>query len=63
MQLHIENMTCGGCVRGVTRAVLSVDANAQVNVNLDSKQVNIVSDAKPDDIVAALNEAGFAPQQ
>ncbi|WP_336509768.1 heavy-metal-associated domain-containing protein, partial [Stutzerimonas kunmingensis] len=25
---HIQNMTCGGCVRGVTRAIQSVDPAA-----------------------------------
>ena len=25
MQFHIENMTCGGCVRSVTKAIQSVD--------------------------------------
>ncbi len=25
MQFHIENMTCGGCARSVTKAIQSVD--------------------------------------
>ena len=28
MQFHIENMTCGGCVRSVTKAIQSVDPQA-----------------------------------
>ena len=28
MRFHIENMTCGGCARGVTKAIQSVDAEA-----------------------------------
>ena len=31
MQFHIENMTCGGCARSVTKAIQSVDPTAEVN--------------------------------
>jgi len=30
MLLKIENMTCGGCARSVTKAIQSVDPNATV---------------------------------
>ena len=30
MQFHIENMTCGGCARSVTKAIQSVDPQAEV---------------------------------
>ena len=28
MEFHVEDMTCGGCARGVTRAIQAIDANA-----------------------------------
>jgi copper chaperone CopZ len=31
MEFHVEGMTCGGCARGVTRAIQAVDAHARVN--------------------------------
>ena len=33
MQFHIENMTCGGCVRSVTKAIQSVDPSAEVTAD------------------------------
>jgi len=61
MQFHIETMTCGGCARGVTNAVQSVDADATVTANPSNRSVEVNTTAPRDRIVAALTEAGFAP--
>jgi copper chaperone CopZ len=45
MELNVENMTCGGCVRHVTKSVLSIDANAKVEVDLAAKRVRVDSGA------------------
>ena len=31
MKYRIENMTCGGCARGVTKAIHTVDASAEIS--------------------------------
>ena len=41
---HIQNMTCGGCVRGVTRAIQSVDPAARVHADVPARRVQVVSD-------------------
>lgn len=61
MQFHIENMTCGGCVRGVTKAIQSVDPKAEVNADLTTHKVEVTSQAPRDQLVAALEGAGFDP--
>ncbi|NEX45622.1 heavy-metal-associated domain-containing protein [Pseudotabrizicola algicola] len=61
MQFHIETMTCGGCARGVTKAVQGVDAQATVQADPASRRVDITTTAPREQIVAALTEAGFAP--
>ncbi len=63
MKFNIPNMTCGGCARGVTRAIQKVDANAKVEVDLESKWVSVDSSAAAADITAALSAADFPPQQ
>ena len=63
MKFLITNMTCGGCARGVTRAIQKVDAEAKVEVDLDSKWVSVDSSAAAADIAAALSAADFPPQQ
>ena len=61
MQFHIETMTCGGCARGVTKAIQGVDATATVQADPPNRRVVVTTTAPRDRIVAALTEAGFAP--
>jgi copper chaperone len=61
MHFHIETMTCGGCARGVTKAIQGVDAGATVTADPPNRRVDVTSTAPRDQIVAALTEAGFAP--
>ncbi len=62
MQFHIENMTCGGCARSVTKAIQSVDANAQIVTDPPSRRVQITSSAPQEQVEAALREAGYPPR-
>lgn len=59
MQFHIENMSCGGCARGVTKAVQALDAGAQVTVDLVSRMVQVQTSAAQPAVEAALAEAGY----
>lgn len=63
MQFHIDNMTCGGCARGVTKAIQSVDADAQVTADPSSRLVEVKSSASPEQLAAALRDAGFPPRE
>ena len=63
MQLHIENMTCGGCARSVTAAIKEVDADATVEIDLPTKRVHIASARPAEHFIQALDEAGFPAQQ
>jgi copper chaperone len=58
-ELQVEGMTCGGCVRSVTKAVQSVDGNAKVEVDLASKKVRVDTQAGLDAVKAAVSEAGY----
>ncbi len=61
MQFHIENMTCGGCARSVTKAIQSVDPAAEVSVDSGARKVDVKSSAPRERLVAALTEVGYAP--
>jgi copper chaperone len=61
MQFHIQDMTCGGCVRGVSAAIRSVDPGAEVKADLETRNVEVQTQAPREQLVAALTEAGFAP--
>lgn len=62
MQLHIDNMTCGGCARSVTKAIQSVDANAEIVTDPPNRRVQITSSATQEQLKAALREAGYPPR-
>lgn len=61
MQFHIQNMTCGGCVRSVTKAIQSVDPAAEVTADPAIHKVDVTSTAPREQLVAALAEVGYAP--
>jgi len=58
-ELQVEGMSCGGCVRGVTRSVQAVDSNAKVDVDLQSKKVRVDTQASLDAVKSAINDAGY----
>lgn len=56
----VEKMGCGGCAKSVTRAVLSIEPNARVEVDLGAKLVTVSGATVPDDRIAqAMANAGF----
>lgn len=59
--LHIPNMHCGGCARGVTAAIRQVDASAEVTPDLQGRNVAVETSAPEARLRDALTEAGFAP--
>ncbi|GGE27137.1 copper chaperone [Gemmobacter megaterium] len=60
MQFHIENMTCGGCVRGVARAIQTVDPTATVDADPASRRVTVQSSQPSTAFLPALEAAGFS---
>lgn len=62
MQFHIENMTCGACVRGVTKAIQAVDPQAEINADPPTRKLEVNTSASREQIEAALNDAGFTPK-
>lgn len=63
MHFHIDNMTCGGCARSVTKAIQSVDAHAVVTTDPPTRLVKIETSSPQTLIVRALREAGFRPRE
>ena len=59
LKLNVPDMTCGHCVGMVTKAVKSVDANANVAVDLPSQMVSIETTAAADGIKNAMEAAGY----
>jgi len=59
MQLHIEKMACGGCLKTVTEAIASVDPAATVSADMEKRMVTVDTAADRSRIEKALAEAGY----
>ncbi|AZF08900.1 Copper chaperone [Pseudomonas sp. R2-37-08W] len=55
----VQGMTCGHCVRAVTQAVRSQDADAEVTVDLAAKQVSVQSKLDREAIAGLIKEEGY----
>jgi copper chaperone len=60
LRLNVEGMHCGGCARSVTKAVHTVDALAQVRIDLSAKTLEAETDADPGLVAKAIQDAGYA---
>ncbi|WP_194725307.1 heavy-metal-associated domain-containing protein [Noviherbaspirillum malthae] len=58
-ELKVEGMTCGGCASRVTKAIRSVDSNADVNIDLKSKTVRVDTTADVAALASAVTAAGY----
>jgi len=56
----VTGMTCGHCVAAVTTEVGSVPGVTAVDVDLITGRVTVEGDVVPDEVAAAIDEAGYA---
>jgi copper chaperone len=60
LTLKVPKMTCGHCASTVTTAIKTVDADANVEIDLTQQQVTIKkSSADAITLTAVLEEAGY----
>jgi len=63
LSFYIPNMTCGGCAKSVTKALLSVDPQAGIEIDAPRHIVRVASAATESAFRAALSEAGYPDKQ
>jgi len=59
MQLHVQDMMCGGCAKSVTKALTNLDKDAKVQADPESRTVNVETSAPLAQVQKALEAAGF----
>ena len=59
IELSVKDTTCGHCIRVVTRAVKSVDPQANVEVDLAGGRVRVEGGKSADELIRALDAAGY----
>lgn len=57
----VKGMTCSGCMNKVTNAVTSVEGVDDVDIDITTGEVTVISAAPVDSqrVRAAINEAGY----
>ena len=63
LSLKVSGMTCGGCIKAVTKAVQSQDPQAKVGVDLASQMVNLETSLSAEQASQIIAEAGFPVSQ
>lgn len=61
IEFTVQDMTCGSCVRHITNAVTELDPQAEVDVDLETKQVSIESSQSLEALRAKIAAAGYTP--
>jgi len=63
LSLKVFGMTCGGCIKAVTKAVQSQDPQAKVGVDLASQMVNLETSLSAEQASQIIADAGFPVPQ
>ena len=61
IEITVNDMTCGHCVSVITKALVSVEPRAKVEVDLNTRLVRIDTEAEAEEFVEAIREAGYTP--
>ncbi|WP_343897105.1 heavy-metal-associated domain-containing protein [Rheinheimera tangshanensis] len=59
VQLKVTGMTCNHCISMVNKAIAALQTDAKVTVDLAQQQVSVESIVTAEEIIAALDEAGY----
>lgn len=58
-RLTVEGMSCGHCEQTVEEALSDVEGVESVDVDRESAAATVEGDADPDELVAAVEDAGY----
>lgn len=59
-QIRIENLKCGGCAATIKKGISSIDGVSDVNVDLETSVVEVVSEKDTiSEIKAKLSKMGY----
>ena len=63
LRFRVPDMKYGGCAKGVTRAITSLDPSSEVEIDLDAREVTVVSSLEEDAVASALERAGYSVER
>jgi copper chaperone len=60
-EFSVKDMTCGHCSSAITQAIMGVDADSKVDIDLGKRTVRITSAKSPAQFLGAIRGAGYTP--
>ena len=63
LSLKVSGMTCGGCIKAVTKAIQSQDPQDKVEADLVSQMVNLETSLSAVQASQIITDAGFPVAQ
>ena len=64
LRFSVPTMACGGCAKGVVRAIQGVDAAARVETDTAAREVRIESaEVEEGSLLEALGKAGYPAER
>ena len=61
IELTVPNMACGACGKTITKAIQSIDPEAEVQTDPKTKRVTVESNASESSVREAIAAAGYPP--
>ncbi|MDM0111699.1 heavy-metal-associated domain-containing protein [Variovorax sp. J22R133] len=58
-ELQVEGMSCAHCVSAVQKAILAIDPQAEVRVDLETGRLETSSEQPREALIAAVANAGY----
>ncbi|MGI0500060.1 heavy-metal-associated domain-containing protein [Limnospira platensis CENA597] len=62
IKLTVSSMVCDACANSVTKAIHTVDSDATVNIDLNTKMVTVEATASESALRAAIAKAGHTTE-
>ena len=59
MKFHVPAMNCGHCIAAIANGISSLDPDATVQTDLQTRTVTVTSDRSAVQIAAAIKSAGY----
>lgn len=59
LKLKVSDMKCENCAAKISKSIQDIESEAKVDVDLDSKIVNVESTAAAESIKQVIADAGF----
>ncbi|MNJ25160.1 Heavy-metal-associated domain protein [compost metagenome] len=59
MQFHIDDMTCGSCVKHITGAIAALDPDARIEADTVARRISVATTADANAVIRALADDGY----